>query len=299
MEPQAQVQPQVQVQVQPRSRQVDIVLDPSLPATFVDVSNVVIHQFYAAVAAFRRAGASLASIDTRSEAFRAKFVDNVVRAIKCGGTATCRNLVLLRDCPRRDVWRLDTFPGYKSGRDRRPDTKNKVPLDPTVFDLFFEHAASKMGNPPVVHHPRMEADDCAYVLSKMVPSDMEVVFLTNDNDYYQLTTRDGRRRVVNGRARKWRDHDVARALTFKVLTGDKSDSVPAAFHGCGPVTATRLCGMSEAELNRWLIEKKPDNSYLRNRTLIDLSCVPERLVSEFTETYRVTTGRAARCVNEM
>ena len=63
--------------------------------------------------------------------------------------------ILGKDCPRKDIWRMQLFPDYKACRDTHTDELLKKCFELVYLeDLFQEGGIVK-----TVYHPHLEADD--------------------------------------------------------------------------------------------------------------------------------------------
>jgi len=67
----------------------------------------------------------------------------------------------------------------------------------------------------------------------------------------------------------------------KVLGGDPSDNIPQAFKGCGKQTVKKILALpvkEQTEFIKEMIRKQGAEQYDLNRTLIDFSFLPSKLV---------------------
>jgi len=72
-------------------------------------------------------------------------------------------------------------------------------------------------------------------------------------------------------------------LLIKILSGDKSDNIPACARGLGPKTAATVADMTEEARTEWLRKKGGENAieqYNKNRTIIDFRCIPAELAQK-------------------
>ena len=68
--------------------------------------------------------------------------------------------------------------------------------------------------------------------------------------------------------------------------GDNSDNIPAVFPKCGPKTAQKC--IEDPEFFKKKMDDNPEyyKQYELNKKLVDFTCIPEQLVSEFLESIK-------------
>ena len=200
--------------------------------------------------------------------------------------------IVARDCPRKNIWRMDLFNSYKECRDKDdgflggPFFKiayNSPEYELSGSDNLFEQA----GVQAVFSYPRLEADDCIAITTKHILSkypDAHVWIIASDMDYLQLASDN-----VTIMNLKYKDISKSKNATgnaesdkfCKIVCGDKSDDIPGVFKKCGPKTAMKYFN------DRELFEKKLDKEdgaryrYELNQTLVDFNNIPEYLVEGF------------------
>ncbi len=119
------------------------------------------------------------------EKFRKTFVSNLRDMPKRLGISIDPTIIVGRDCKRENIWRNKLFPNYKA---------NRAPDDGFMGGPFFKMAYDEAlfqagGATRIVHHPRLEADDCIALSVQHVLSaypDCRVTIITSDRDYLQL-----------------------------------------------------------------------------------------------------------------
>jgi hypothetical protein len=156
----------------------------------------------------------------------------------------------------------------------------------------------------VVHHDRAEADD---VVATIVRTNTELrenrefgqkpiepdIIVSGDFDFCQLHS---------GSVKQW-DHagkrfvevaSPAKHLKRKIIKGDSGDGVPNMLSADDClVTGKRQKPVYEVKLEAWLDMDPKDfaqdetelRNYYRNKTMVDLSCIPEEVKIEILDKY--------------
>ena len=196
-----------------------------------------------------------------------------------------RHIVMALDQKVKDLWRTDVYPDYKKGRTSL--LKHQKITTACFEKSTLTNLCMKLGV-QTVQHPRLEADDCIFILSKHINSSNTII-LTNDNDYLQIPVDFGRLLNLKGQSLRDRSHGSPEIdLRVKILSGDKSDNIAPIFDRCGPKTALRIIK------NPKLLENKKGklgdderhklNERIKtNTTLIDFNEIPSIFVDEFME----------------
>ena len=91
-------------------------------------------------------------------------------------------ILIGKDCPRQEIWRMDYFKDYKATRD-----KDDSFLGGPFFKLAYEELFPKMNT--ILEYPNLEADDCIALfvehLKEKKPEDT-IYIIASDHDYLQL-----------------------------------------------------------------------------------------------------------------
>jgi 5'-3' exonuclease len=188
---------------------------------------------------------------------------------------------------RGGYWRHDVYSEYKG--QRREDRSNSI----VDFDLFFpvadEFKKEFMEAYPNFKHlevEKCEADDIAAVIAQKHSTDKEIILITNDKDYIQLLQYPNVRLYNPVDKKEVVSTNPTKDLSLKVLTGDKSDNIPAIKPRTGIKTAEKILLKGVTQF----IEEQDDSkavekAYNRNRTLIDLTHIPPKYVDKINNTY--------------
>ena len=223
------------------------------------------------------------------EKFRKTFVNKIGETIK---KLKIDNPIIMvgKDCPRENIWRMKHFPDYK---------KNRVYDDSFMGGSFFKMAYNeklfeKAGAKLRLFYPGLEADDCIAIVVKHILTkyhDANIWIIANDMDYLQLAS--DKVKIFN---LKYKDiseskncfKDSRKDLFCKIVAGDKSDCIPSVFKKCGIKTAEKYWNDKEK------FQKKLDNDsnaaerFHLNKLLIDFENIPHDLVIGFKEKYGLT-----------
>ena len=189
-----------------------------------------------------------------------------------------------KDCPQRDIWRMDLLPTYKQQRKNSSYIKFFIKL---AYDELFTSDMFK----EVLKHPHLEADDCAAITASHMTSlnsNTHVWIITSDHDYLQL--QHPNISLLNLKGKFLTDHkqctkDRNVDLKVKIISGDKSDNIPSIFPRCGYKTALKLAlniDLLKTELKK---NKEAAQLYTLNTTLIDFNEIPQKHIQSFKETY--------------
>ena len=208
------------------------------------------------------------------EKFREVFVSKLLELPK---TLKLENptIIVGKDCPRKDIWRMQLFPDYKACRDTHTDELLKKCFELVYLeDLFQEGGIVK-----TVYHPHLEADDVIALYTTQLREkepDAFIHIVTSDTDYIQLLQDHVELYTLNKkllRNSKGFDGNVEKYLFCKCVMGDKSDNIPSAFPKCGPKTAEK-CWNEPDFFQEKLKDPRVQQQYELNRTLIDFKHIP-------------------------
>jgi len=200
-------------------------------------------------------------------------------------------------CDSGNVWRKQSFPNYKAGRKAN---REKSDHDwPMIFDII-----SKVKNEiktflpyKVIELETAEADDIIAVLTRKVKE--KILILSGDKDFIQL--HNARIQQYNPVLNKFVGQDENPSLYIRehILKGDRSDGIPNVLSDDNVfIEGRRQTPLSKKKIEAWCNEIVPtfneqeQANYDRNKTLIDLNCVPKELEDKINrefETFEVAT----------
>ena len=217
-------------------------------------------------------------------------------------------LVLCYD--NKGNWRRDFFPNYKYSR--RKDRKNSKLDWNSIFDTLHLIRDELAENFPykVLQVEKAEADDIiasiVFHIAKEPKNYEKVLILSGDKDFIQLQKYNFvsqyspiQKKFING-------IDPTTYIKEHILRGDRSDGVPNFLSPDNTfVDELRQKPMSKRKVETW-IELEPEDfcnenmmrNFQRNRTLIDLSYIPEEIKDKCTQVYENTPiGNRANLLN--
>jgi 5'-3' exonuclease len=205
-------------------------------------------------------------------------------------------LVLTYDSRR--YWRRDYFPNYKANRKKSRESSS---LDwNSIFQSLNAIRDEIRETFPykVVEVEGAEADDCIAAIVQHIavtPNEFEhILILSGDKDFIQLQKHNFVKQYSPVLKKFINGIDPSIYIREHVLRGDTSDGVPNFLSPDNTfVDGLRQKPMSTKKIADW-IESKPEDvfteemmrNYQRNKTLIDLECIPKELVGRILEAYR-------------
>ena len=223
------------------------------------------------------------------------MVLNSLRSYRSKFQGEFGELVLCYD--NKTNWRRDYFPNYKHSR-RKGRKESKLDWN-NIFDTlhmikdelieFFPYKVLEVDN--------AEADDIIASVVFHVASEPKnyekVLILSSDKDFIQLQKYNFvsqfspmQKKYVNG-------IDPTTYIKEHILKGDRGDGVPNFLSPDNTfVDELRQRPMSKRKLEAWIDLEPSDycneemmRNYQRNRTLIDLSYIPDDIKEKCTETF--------------
>jgi len=200
-------------------------------------------------------------------------------------------------CDNRKYWRKEFFPFYKAGRKA---TREKSALDwHLIFELLTKLKQELKENFPykVIDVDGAEADDIIGTLAPRYAAHQKVLILSSDGDFLQLQQYGPNIKQYNPSQKKFiKSQNPLIELKEKIIRGDKGDGIPNIFSSSDCfVRGIRQKSISEDKLNKLLKEDMVQTSDLidsnaltgfsRNKTLIDLTCIPVEIKEKIINTY--------------
>jgi 5'-3' exonuclease len=194
-------------------------------------------------------------------------------------------------CNDNSSWRRDYFPYYKAKR--RKAVEKDIINWKSIYNIIDETSAdlkNEFGWCCLNIH-KCEADDIIAVLANHLPADYSIVIASRDKDLYQLTKRSNVRQY-DPFTRKYITMDLPPLayLNVQIATGDSGDGVPNMLSAdeCF-VSDIRQTPLRKSKILEYLAmvgeDEKITKYYMRNKTLIDLDCIPYELVQTVIESY--------------
>lgn len=241
--------------------------DGSLPILLIDLSYFVFFRYFALISYYKKSDREF-EFDDFMARFERLFQTNLLKLSK-NLKFEHSQTVLVGDCARSKIWRMEHLETYKSNRD------NKHKIQPGVFEVIYNQIIPRMQS---VHGIRYvcvdgaEADDVIGWIHRHMSNTRKVI-ITNDNDYLQLA--DDMTTIMNLQMKNIVERgigDPRKDLIHKILTGDVSDNIT------GIVSSKRamlLVNLEEDELLETLKKERLYEKYLHNKRLIDMRNIPD------------------------
>jgi len=174
------------------------------------------------------------------EKFRKTFVDKIGETIK---KLKIEDPIIMvgKDCPRKEIWRMKLFPEYKGNRGQDDSFMGGPFFKMAYDDKLFEQAGAKLR----LSYPNLEADDCIAITVKHILKkydDAKIWIIASDMDYLQLSSDNVK--IFNLKCKDITESkncfkDGQKDLFCKIVAGDKSDCIPSVFKKCGIKTAEK------------------------------------------------------------
>ena len=199
-------------------------------------------------------------------------------------------------------WRKEVFPEYKA---KRKTTRDESPLDWghffTLINQVRDEIAEEMSY-PVVHVDRAEADDVIAVLAQETQEfgkNEPVMIVSADKDFIQLQSFSNVKQF-SPMKRDFVKVDCPRFYKFDhICRGDSSDGVPNIFSidksfvdgvRQKPMRAKKILEWYDAaeslEELRSTMGEDTYRNFCRNKTVIDLDCIPRDIADTIIDKYK-------------
>jgi hypothetical protein len=195
----------------------------------------------------------------------------------------------------KKTWRLDYFPYYKWRRRQNRDVDSKIDWE-NVYEVIDAVKAEVKEYLPYkfVHVDGCEADDVIgtlvmensriHPLSGELETEIPILIISSDKDFKQLHRPGLKQYDPVVRKDFLHEPNPKQFLEDHILKGDADDDVPNIYSddNCF-VVKKRQSPMTEKRLDslRFQVSEGHErwDKYERNKTLIDLSCIPDTLQS--------------------
>jgi 5'-3' exonuclease len=271
---------------------INITLNSSKAIILIDQSYYIFNRYYATYNWYKRQSEEefdhININDNKSFilAFFRHFENDLTKLTKKFKTVKS-NIVFCIDCSRADIWRNDIYPNYKITR------TNKSNFNSVIFTLFKNYITNYNYN--YCEYNNLEADDITYLVQKKLKMEIDVpkiVIITNDSDYLQMydTNTIIQNMQFKDLSLRIKNNPIIE-LEFKIIYGDKSDNIQKIQTGLNKDNALKLSMFSDKERNAYLKKYNIEDNYNLNKRLVDLSCIPEILISEFYNKYNIIINK--------
>ena len=200
------------------------------------------------------------------------------------------NVIIIRDCPRETIWRMNISKEYKATRKNTCNYKNKKYNIGNIFKHIYNSLYPQLEKQygfRIVKVENAEADDIIAVLANKI-REMDrtrlVVIISNDNDYLQLVNEKTliwslQNKLLNTKV----ETTAEEILLKKILKGDESDNIPSLVGGISDRDVNEMIKDSR-KLNQWLDNNEGKRLlFEENRKLIDFQYIPEEIKKSILE----------------
>ena len=224
------------------------------------------------------------------------MVLNSIRGYRSRFHEAFGEMVLCYDSKK--YWRRDYFPNYKSNR--KKDRANSGLDWNTIFETLnnIRDEIKEIFPYKVLEVEGAEADDVIASIVQHVaetPSEFgHILILSGDKDFIQLQKHNFVKQYSPTLKKFVKDIDPDIYIREHVLKGDRSDGVPNFLSPDNTfVDELRQKPLSKKKLETWIDLEPSDycsdemmRNYQRNKTLIDLECIPSDLKVKILEEYQ-------------
>ena len=249
---------------------VPIVLeDGDRPILLIDLSYFVFFRYFALISYYKKSEREFEFEDFMSR-FERLFQTNLFKLSKLLKFEHSQ-IVLVGDCARSKIWRMEHLETYKSNRD------NKHKIQPGVFEMIYNQIIPRMQAVYGIRYVCVdgaEADDVIGWIHRHMCNTRKVI-VTNDNDYLQLA--DDMTVLINLQMKNIVERgigDPKKDLLYKILIGDVSDNITGIV---SPKKAMLMVNMKEEEMYALLRKDSLYDKYLYNKRLIDMRSIPDEI----------------------
>jgi hypothetical protein len=198
-------------------------------------------------------------------------------------------------------WRKDVFKEYKASR---KTSREKSDLDWSEIFNIINNVKSEIEEfmpYPVLQVRGAEADDIIATLVECTQEfgcNEKVMIISSDKDFAQLQKYKNVEQFSPSLKKKIVEKNPQRVLFEHIIRGDDSDGVPNVMSNDDVfVSGSRQSPIRSTSIDKWWSEsqtKQPHEflsedvyrNYLRNKNMIDLSCIPSHISEAIKDEYK-------------
>jgi 5'-3' exonuclease len=202
-------------------------------------------------------------------------------------------------CDNRKYWRRDIFPHYKASRKKNRDASGHDWN--SIFECLHKIKEELKEYSPykVIDVEGAEADDVIASLVMKYSPHSKVMILSSDKDFAQLQRYPNVEQFSPILKRYIKEPLPSVQLKQMIIRGDKGDGVPNILTKDDVfVVGGRQKPITEAKIINWLNQDPKEfcneemlRNYSRNESLIDLTKIPQQIVSEILDKYESTQAK--------
>jgi len=202
-------------------------------------------------------------------------------------------------CDNRKYWRREIFPHYKASRKKNRDASGHDWN--SIFECLHKIKEELKEYSPykVIDVDGAEADDVIASLVMKYSPHSKVMILSSDKDFAQLQKYPNVEQFSPILKRYIKEPLPSVQLKQMIIRGDKGDGVPNILTKDDVfVVGGRQKPITEAKIINWLNQDPTEfcneemlRNYSRNESLIDLTKIPQTIVSEILDKYESTQAK--------
>jgi 5'-3' exonuclease len=202
-------------------------------------------------------------------------------------------------CDNRKYWRREIFPHYKASRKKNRDASGHDWN--SIFECLHKIKEELKEYSPykVIDVDGAEADDVIASLVMKYSPHSKVMILSSDKDFAQLQKYPNVEQFSPILKRYIKEPLPSVQLKQMIIRGDKGDGVPNILTKDDVfVVGGRQKPITEAKIINWLNQDPKEfcneemlRNYSRNESLIDLTKIPQQIVSEILDKYESTQAK--------
>ena len=203
-------------------------------------------------------------------------------------------------CDNRKYWRREIFPHYKASRKKNRDASGHDWN--SIFDCLHKIKEELKEHSPykVIDVDGAEADDVIASLALKYSPHGKIMILSSDKDFAQLQKYPNVEQFSPILKRYIKEPLPSVQLKQMIIRGDKGDGVPNILTKDDVfVVGGRQKPITEAKIINWLNQDPTEfcneemlRNYSRNESLIDLTKIPQQIVSEILDKYESTQAKS-------
>jgi hypothetical protein len=202
-------------------------------------------------------------------------------------------------CDNRKYWRREIFPHYKASRKKNRDASGHDWN--SIFECLHKIKEELKEYSPykVIDVDGAEADDVIASLVLKYSPHGKIMILSSDKDFAQLQKYPNVEQFSPILKRYIKEPLPSVQLKQMIIRGDKGDGVPNILTKDDVfVVGGRQKPITEAKIINWLNQDPTEfcneemlRNYSRNESLIDLTKIPQTIVSEILDKYESTQAK--------
>lgn len=198
-------------------------------------------------------------------------------------------------CDNKRYWRRDVFPYYKANRKKNRDATGHD--WPAIFECMRKVREELKVNAPyrVIDVDGAEADDVIGTLTHQNALTEKVMILSSDKDFVQLQTYPNVKQYSPTLKKFIQSDNPTRQLNEMIVRGDSGDGIPNVLSPDNSLAdGIRQKSITQKFLDETILKAETslgeslNRNWDRNRTLIDLRCIPQEIGNSILTTYNET-----------